>query len=323
MEHCLLYVGTEDGLMVLEVEGQHVIVRDHGLRGNAVRGIAVHPDEPAIVYVACGLRGWGLHRTIDAGTSFVEVGFADKWVWDVVFDPNDSETLWLGTEPPMLYRTSDAGDTFQPYSDIDELPSRPAWKFFHPPFHAGHIHGIAIHPQRPERIFAGVEHGSLIFSHDGGTTWHETLLGHDLHRVAIDPSNPDRILAGDGSGLLISPDAGSSWEAIPDLLGKYVHGIAFDPESPARVYLYANSSPSPLYRSDDGARTWQPIGAGLPTAAPADNLCLHPTQPDTLFYAGDAGGGGALFTSSDGGSTWRRTDVTLPKVWRMRSATAP
>ena len=323
MEACLLYAGTEDGLVTLHLEGDDIHMRAHGLNGNAVRGIAVHPDDPATVYVACGLRGWGLHRTTDAGATFEKLGFADRWVWDVVFDPNDAGTLWVGTEPPMLYVTRDEGATFQDFPAIDELPSRPGWKFFHPPFHAGHIHGIALHPERPERLFAGVEHGSLVYTHDGGETWQETLLGHDLHRVAIDPADPGRVLAGDGSGLLISPDAGRTWDAVSDLHGKYVHAILFDPRSSERVYLYANSGASPLYRSDDSARSWRPIGAGLPTAAPADNICLHPTQPDTLFYAGDSASGGALFTSLDAGSTWHRMGVELPKVWRMRSALMP
>ena len=203
---------------------------------------------------------------------------------------------------------------------LDSLPSRPNWKFFHPPFHAGHIHGIAIHPERPERIFAGVEHGSLIYTHDSGENWHETLTGHDLHRVVVDPVDPDRLFAGDGSGLLASSDAGATWKMNADLRGKYIHGIRFDPANPDRVYVYADAANSPLYGSDDAGETWQPIGAGLPAAAPSDNLCLHPTTPDKLFYAGDRGRGSVLYASSDAGESWRTLDLELPKVWRMHAA---
>ena len=168
MENCLLYVGTEDGLVIVDVEGESATIRGRALEANAVRGIAAHPKAPGTAYVACGLRGWGLHRTTDGGRSFEEIGFSDRWVWEVVFDPADPRTIWIGTEPPMLYVSRDEGATFQDLPGIDELPSRPNWKFFHPPFHAGHIHGIAIHPDRPERIFAGVEHGSLVYTHNGG-----------------------------------------------------------------------------------------------------------------------------------------------------------
>lgn len=64
MEPCLLYVGTEDGLSIFRFEGDEQLkLIGHGLTGNAVRAIAVHPRDPRIAYVACGLRGWGLHRS--------------------------------------------------------------------------------------------------------------------------------------------------------------------------------------------------------------------------------------------------------------------
>lgn len=323
MQPCLLYVGTEDGLIVLRVDGDaRVDVLGRGLAGNAVRGIAIHPEHPDVAYVACGLRGWGLHRSVDAGQRFEELSFADRWVWDVIVDPRDADTLWVGTEPPMLYVSRDDGATFVACHGIEELPSRPRWTFFHPPFHAGHIHGIAMHPEHPERIFAGVEHGALVYSHDGGHTWHERLIGGDLHRIAIDPGASNRVLAGTGAGLLVSEDAGATWSTVAGASG-YVHGIAFDPRQAGRVFLYAHSAAGPLSRSDDGGRSWQRIGRELPSAQPADNLTLHPSAPDTLFYAGDADGGGRLFVSSDAGVTWRALAVQLPKVWRMRAAPLP
>lgn len=325
MQPCLLYVGTEDGVFVLEFAGGETgRLVGRGLEGNAVRGIAIHPNDPRVTYVACGLRGWGLHRTRDAGRSFERLGFADRWVWDVAFQPGDPRTLWVGTEPPMLYVTRDDGRTFRALEGIERLPSRARWKFFHPPFYAGHVHGVAIHPARPRRLFAGVEHGALIYTCDGGETWHETLVDHDLHRVAVDPADPDRVFAGAGEGLFISEDAGTAWTAPAALRGKYVHAVAFDPRAPERVYVYVDADGAPLYRSDDGGRTWRGIGIGLPAARPADTLALHPGDGRILFYAGDLGKGRSrVFVSPDAGETWRPLAPDLPKTWRLRAAPPP
>lgn len=318
---CLLYVGTGDGVLVYEVSNDPLELIGRGLEGNAIRGIAVHPDAPWTAYIACGHRGWGLYRTRDAGKSFEALGFGEQWVWDVVLQPGDPKHLWVGTEPPMLYVSHDEAQTFRPLEAIERLPSRPYWKFFHPPFYAGHIHGIAVHPQRPERIFAGVEHGAFIYSHDAGETWQEALIGHDLHRVAVDPDKPDRVLAGAGEGLFISEDAGKTWTAVAALKGKYVHAIVFDPQNSQRMYVYVAEEGSPLYRSDDGGKTWRGIGAGLPAARPADSLSHHPVDPQTLFYAGDvAEKQGQIFVSRDAGETWQPLSAVLPKVWRLRTA---
>ena len=242
-------------------------------------------------------------------------------MWDVVFHPGDPATLFVGTEPPMLYVSRDEGRTFQPFDGIEELPSRSRWTFFYDPFRAGHVHGIAVHPQRPGRIFAGVEHGALIYSHDAGRTWREGLVGYDLHRVAVDPADPDRVFAGAGEGLFVSADAGRTWEGIPALEGKYVHAIVFDPRDSRTVYVYVAAEGAPLYKSIDGGGNWRQIGAGLPAARPADTTCLHPQDPSIVFYGRDTGENvSRIFVSRDAGETWRPLPGKFPKIWRMRAA---
>lgn len=313
-----MYLGTEDGLRVAIVDGRELDVVDAGLPGETVRAIDVHPADPGDAFVGCGLRGWGLYRTGDAGRSLDAVGFEDRWVWGVARHPADPETVYVGTEPPMVFRSTDGGASFESRDRIDDLPSRSGWTFFHEPFAAGHVHGFAIHPDRPERIFAGVEQGALIYTRDGGDTWDEALVGRDVHRVAVDPADPDRVLAATGRGLHVSPDAGRSWDDVDDLDGSYVHAIVFDPTDPDRVYAYAHEDGSPVYRSEDAGDSWTDAGDALPAARPADTLRLHPDDPETLVYVGDVDDGGSrVFVSTDRGEEWSAIGPEVSKTWRL------
>lgn len=315
MEPCDLYLGTEDGLRILRWDGEGFTQLGSALSGETVRAIA-HTSS-GTVYVGCGLGGRGLYRS-DDGSTFERIGFEDVWVWDVTPHPCD-DRLFVGTEPPMLY-VSRGDDTFEPLEGIDELDGRSEWTFFHEPFGSGHVHGVGLHPDRPERIVAGVEHGSLIYSTDGGATWHERLEGYDVHRVVVDPQDPDRLFVAAGRGLLVGSDGCDDWSTVETFRDKYTHGVAFDPHVPDRMFAYVNESPSPLFRSADRGRTWEPIANGLPTARPSDNLALHPTERDVVFYVGDASEStGRVFVSRDGGETWDRADLTVPKTFRVKS----
>lgn len=319
---CVLYLGTEDGILIYFVDSDLSLkLVGSGLQGNAVRAIAVHPDRSNEAFIGCGLRGWGLHRTDDYGASMRPVGFAEQWVWDVVHQPDNPDVIWLGTEPPMIYKSVDHANSFIAMDSVEQVPSRSRWKFFHPPFYGGHIHGIAFHPKRKGGVLAGVEQGALLYSFDSGESWHDALVGYDLHRIAHNPHDAEHVLAGAGEGLLLSRDGGVTWDMVSAMKGKYVHGIAFDRFQAGRVYIYADDGHCPLYRSDNGESHWHPIGSGLPAAKPSDNLSLHPRVQNVLFYAGDVSSReSVLYCSMNAGDTWTPISGSLPKVWRMKAA---
>lgn len=324
-EGCILYLGTEDGLYVARLDSGEVEVLNQVAEGNAVRDISVDEDDPTDVFVGCGLRGWGLHYADDVTAETEQVGFEDRWVWGVTRHPHDSETVFVGTEPPALYVSRDGGATFASFDGIESLASRPDWTFFHEPFYDGHIHGIAIHPEQPERIVAGVEHGALVYTEDAGETWQEALVGADVHRVATNPTDADHVLVATGSGLYQSFDGATTWERTPDLDGYYLHTVHFAGDDSESIYVYADRDGDPLYRSADGGELWQAVGDGfgLPAARPADVLRSHPQDRERLIYVGDTGEGTSeIFLSTNAGGTWSRLGVSFPKVWRLEVASA-
>jgi photosystem II stability/assembly factor-like uncharacterized protein len=320
---CRLYLGTGDGLRTARLTNDGLEVTDSTVEGKAVRAISVDPDDPDDVFVGCGLRGWGLYHTSDGGSTVESLGFDDEWVWGVARHPVDTGTVYVGTEPPMVYRSTDGGETFEALDGVDDLPSRDDWTFFHDPFHAGHVHGFALDGRRPDRVLAGVEHGALLRSTDRGKTWSEALVGSDVHRVAVHPDDPDRVYAATGSGLHVSDDGGRTWDHPDGLSGAYLHGLVFHPGDD-RMYAYAASEDSPVHRSDDGGRSWRPLAPALPAARPADPLVAHPSDPETLVYAGDAEDGtSTIYVTTNGGGRWERLHAGLPKLWRLVATTIP
>jgi hypothetical protein len=319
MERCELLAGTADGMLRLAVgpDGKATVI-SHGLQGQAIRGIAWHHLKPETMFVAAGLRGWGLHVTHDGGNTFRSLGFEDHWCWDIAIDEANPDRLLLGTEPPMLWESLDAGNSWRSFPAIDQVESRANWTFFHAPFHSGHLHGIALSRHRPHRILVGVEHGGLLRSTDDGETWIDVMPGADLHRITIHPENPDRIYAGTGSGLFLSFDGGQKWKIVSGLGNRYVHGIVIDPDDSRTMFVYVDSTQCPIYRSSDAGESWEPVGAGLPSSRPADPVCRHPESAGTVYYAGDKADGSTLYVSEDSGDNWRRIELELPKVWRLK-----
>jgi photosystem II stability/assembly factor-like uncharacterized protein len=213
----------------------------------------------------------------------------------------------------------DGARSFHACGGIDQLPSRDAWTFFYEPFRAGHVHGFALHPERSERILAGVEVGAFIASDDNGTTWREALVGNDVHLVSVDPGEPDHLLVATGEGVFASPDAGRTWDRVP-VLAAYLHQVAFDPFTPRRVYACVDADGfAPLYRSEDAGGTWAPVTGDLPRPGAGMPLAFHATDRDVLIYGGNVSQArGRLFVSEDRGRTWRAVG-DLPRIWQVKT----
>jgi hypothetical protein len=308
-----LYVGTGDGVFVFDVDGGDATRVGRGLEGETVREVAVDPRDPDVAYVACGLRGWGLHRTGDAGGLFASLGFDDRWVWGVTVDSSDPDTVYAGTEPPTLHRSRDRGETWAAFDGIDDVPSRGRWTFFYEPFEAGHVHGVSVHPGDADRVYTAVEHGALVYSLDGGGTWRDALAGHDVHdTLALD----DRVLAATAGGLHVSDDAGDTWAGVDRFDGAYVTELVRDPADPDRVYADATprsaSTDAGVYASDDRGESWRAVGDPPPVNVTGCTL-LSALPDGTLFHAADAGDDGHRVVVFDG-EAWEAVGPSLPRI---------
>src|SRR5262245_27702441 len=176
----------------------------------------------------------------------------------------------------------------------------------------GYVECVALDPQNPATVYAGVYTSGVWKSADRGATWAPTGAGPDaVYAIAIDPTDPSRLYASGYNSVSRSDDAGATWTRIEvaPTGSREVYALAIDPQNPSTVYAGAASFAGPqmggVLKSEDGGTTWSQANAGL-TDIEVYALAMDPQTASTL-YAGTEGG---LFKSIDGAATWAATAIT-------------
>jgi photosystem II stability/assembly factor-like uncharacterized protein len=181
-----------------------------------------------------------LAKSEDGGSTWTDVrpeGLPGLDVHGFATDPRDPNRLFAAVAGQGLYRSTDAGKTF-------ELVSRGV---------GPNVMALAV--TADGRVLAGDMQTGLMVSEDGGTRWRPALQTQVMG-LAVNPSDSQIILAA-GPGLLRSTDGGQSWNevhSIPEGAGP----VAWSPSDPK--IAYAVGFDRRLYRSHDTGATWQPVG---------------------------------------------------------------
>jgi photosystem II stability/assembly factor-like uncharacterized protein len=204
---------------------------------------------------------------------------------------------------------------------------------------------LAVDPDDPDTVFAGLREAGVRRSADGGATWVDCGLPEPgVFSLAVSPADGTVYAGTEPSRLFASNDRGTTWEALDALLElpsrptwsfpprpwtSHVRWVAPSPHEPE--LLLAGIELGGLMRSKDGGRTWEDHRPG----AQRDVHCLawHPAVEGRAY---EAGGGGAAF-SVDGGQTWTPADdgrdrnytwaVAVdpddPDLWYVSASTGP
>ena len=84
----------------------------------------------------------------------------------------------------------------------------------------------------------------------------------------------------------------------------FVGVLAIDPSTSTTLYAGTNGG---VFKSTDGASSWQAVNTGLPENLAVQALAIDHTTPRTLY----AGTGSGVFKSTDGGGAWSALDTGL------------
>ncbi len=163
-----------------------------------------------------------------------------------------------------------------------------------------HIHGVAVDPAQPSRLYLATHSGLFRGAPDGRATRIGSSTD-DLMSFAVDPTDFDMLYAsghpeeGGNLGVLASRDRGATWERVAAGVGGPVdfHAMAVSGAEPSVIYGMFNG----LQMSRDAGRTWLKAGP-----LPERTFALAASARDVAtVYAAAMGG---LFVSRDEGRSW-------------------
>jgi photosystem II stability/assembly factor-like uncharacterized protein len=335
-EGACIHAVTGDAVARVSLENGWAQDVDVSLPGSGAVCVAVDPRDPRCLYV--GTFDDGVYVTDDGGEKWraSSLGLEDRRVLALAVSRshsrNGTSVVYAGSEPSNLYRSEDAGRTWQRLPALRDLPSEPNWSFPGRPW-THHVRTIALHPSDPDWLLVGIELGGVMRSLDGGGSWadHNSQAHSDAHRLLTHPLAPERVYEAAGQGVALSEDRGITWKGFESGLDRrYAWAAAVDPVDPDLWYVAVSRSPFAAHGGGDGeARLMRSSGGDWSGAddwgdAPELRrmpyaLATLPEQPRGLVCGLR---GGVLLVTDDAGESWTQLAVELPGVVDLAIAPA-
>jgi len=364
-------VGTRKGAFILTSDAKRASwdVAGPHFAGWEIYHLKGSPANPNRVYAAQNSSWFGqqIQRSDDGGKSWLPVGnkFAyegtpgtHQWydgtphpwefarVWHLEPSLTNPDEVYAGVEDAALFRSADAGQTWQELAGLRGHGSGSSWM---PGAGGLCLHTILLDPVNAQRMFVAISAAGAFRSDDTGKTWrpinrglHSDYIpnptaevGHCVHRLAMHRARPNVLFMQKHWDVMRSDDGGDSWHEIsgnlPTDFGFVIDVHAHDPETIYVVPIKSDSEHFPLdgqlrvYRSRSGGNEWEPLTKGLPQRDCYVNVLRDAMAVDTLdpcgLYFGTTGG--QVYASSDGGDSWSAIVRDLPAVLAVEVQTLP
>ena len=244
--------------------------------------------------------------------------------------PRDDREIWVGAATGGLWKSMDAGFTWQPV--MDSIP-------------VNSIGALGIAPSAPDVVYVGTGEANTRNSmgvgrgvwktQDGGRSW--TYLGlpatERIEAVLVHPRDPNTVwLSAQGQawsdseerGVFKSTDGGATWRKVlyvDERTGAFE--LVMDPSNPQHLlastwehrrwpWFFESGGPgSGLWQSWDGGETWQRLTPedGLPKGDLGRIGLAFATNDPSVVYALVEAEKSALLRSDDSGVTWRAVNT--------------
>lgn len=280
-------IGTEKGAFFLEGRADHWTVRGPLFPGWKVTAWGTAADGHHLAALASNWFGVSVHRSpdlrrwtqVDQGPRYPEGHHRRlEQIWTL---DRVGDALYAGVAQAGLFRSSDHGDSWKLVAGLDRYPGAESW--------TPGLGGLAAHHllQDGNRLWVGVSAVGVLRSDDGGDTWARYDEGVT---PVVDPTAPG------GPGFC-------------------VHGLAHDPGDPDRLWRQDHSG---VYRSFDGAESWERIESGLPASfgfpmlrdPTTGRLFVVPLDADTNRLP--PSGRFRVWRSDNDGTSWQESGTGFP-----------
>jgi hypothetical protein len=348
----LLLVGTTKGAFILDGGADRT---SWSVRGPMCEGWPIHDLQwdPATrsIYAGGGSAWYGpaVFRSDDLGETWTHssegINYGDDGpkiptVWNVT--PAHG-SIFAGVEPAGLFRSDDGGATWGHVAGLREHPSRPGWQ----PGAGGLIcHTIVPHPTETGKMWVAISAVGTFATEDGGTTWEARNrgvvncnspdpypeTGQCVHKLVMAAGQPDRFYQQNHCGVFRSTDGSQSWEDVSKgLISEFGFVFGAHPRDPDTGWVIPLSHPEEgrfapggalaVWRTRDGADTWERHGDGLPqenafVGVYREALAVDRLDPVGIFFGTSTG---QLYGSIDAGESWARVADNLPPIWGVEA----
>src|SRR3954471_7345263 len=218
------------------------------------------------------------------------------------------------------------------------------------PFRGGRVNGVTGVPGQPNTFYFGSVGGGVWKTTNAGRTWlpiFDSQPVASIGAIAVAPSRPDLVYVGTGesdmrsqisygNGMYKSADAGKTWTHIGLDDTRQIARVIVDPRNPDVVFVaalghvYGANPDRGVYRTRDGGATWQKVLFKSNDIGAID-IAFDPSNAQTVYavlwntrrppwsiYPPSYGSGGGIFKSTDGGTTWKESDLGIPVEGRGR-----
>ncbi|NIH79882.1 WD40/YVTN/BNR-like repeat-containing protein [Amycolatopsis viridis] len=364
-------VGTRKGAFVLTSDERRT---DWAVSGPHFPGWEIYhvkgsPADPDRIFASQSTSWFGqlIQRSDDGGKTWQPVGneFAydgvpgtHQWydgtphpwefarVWHLEPSLTDPDLVYAGVEDAALFRSNDAGASWQELPGLRGHGSGPQWQ---PGAGGMCLHTVIQDPRDPNRLIIAISAAGAFRTEDGGKTWQpinhglrsgqipdpDAEVGHCVHHIARHPQRPDVLFMQKHWDVMRSDDGGGNWYEIsgdlPTDFGFVIDVHAHEPDTVYVVPIKSDEHHFPpegrlrVYRSRTGGSEWEPLTAGLPQENCYVNVLRDAMAVDSLESCGIYFGttGGQVYASADSGDTWAPIVRDLPAVLSVEVQTLP
>jgi hypothetical protein len=301
-----------------------------------------------------GHFGTKLHRSDDNGMhweeanvpSYAEIDGEDapslKMIWSM--EAGAPGTLWAGTIPGGLFRSTDRGATWDMMRGLWDDPLRQQW--VGGGYDEPGIHSICVDPRDANRIAIAVSCGGVWLSEDNGSSWHSATKGlwaeymppgqeenpaiQDPHRMVQCHGAADNFWIQHHNGIFRSTNGCAEWVRVNAHPSSFGFAVAVHPQQPDTAWFVPAVKDEKRYPVDgklvvthtgDGGKTFTSFATGLPQQESYDLVYRHGLAVDESGECLAMGSTtGHLWVSDNGGEAWSEVPHHLPPVYAVRFA---
>jgi len=245
------------------------------------------------------LESWALHQEMAEASPMREVPwvavgptFQGGRIEAIAWPAQDPDTIYLGIGSGGVFKTTDAGEQWQPIFDEQSTTA---------------IGSIAVAPSDPNIVWVGTGEthpsgtsfpGMGVFkSEDGGTTWRNMGL-HDSHHVSalvVHPKDPNIVYVSSMGhhrsnnaerGIFKSTDGGKTWASVLFISDSVATvDLVIDPFDVSTLYASSwdrRGDGSGIYRSIDEGANWTRLTEGLPAGADTGRVAIDVSRSQLI-----------------------------------------